>query len=56
MRINWFQKWFILNRKERYFIWFVEMLEEKYYYACLIDNKNLTFKEFLNWYKKELNK
>ncbi len=49
---EFFFKWFVLNRKERYFLWLMEMIEEKYDYACFINGNDLTFNEFLTWYKK----
>jgi hypothetical protein len=51
---NFFYKWFVLSKKERDFIWLMEMLEEKYNYACLIERCDLTFNEFLNFYKRNL--
>jgi len=43
-----------LSKKEKDFIWFIQMLKEKYDYACKITGVDLTFNEFLNWYKKNL--
>lgn len=50
-KVTWFYKWFIMNRKERYFLWLMKMMEEKYYYCCMVEGKELSFKEFLNCYK-----
>ncbi|MFA6325409.1 MAG: hypothetical protein WCX46_04255 [Candidatus Paceibacterota bacterium] len=52
MKISWFYKWFVLNNKERRFLSFMEMLEEKYSYVCMIKGKELSLKEFIEFYHK----
>ena len=53
-KITWFFKWFVMNKKERRFWWTMKTLKEKYDYACFINNRNLTFNEFLTYYNKEI--
>jgi hypothetical protein len=43
-----------LSGRERDFIWFMQMLEEKYNYACKISGYDLNFNEFVSWYIKNL--
>jgi len=54
MKNKWFFKWFVMDRRERNFVWFMEILSEKYDYCCKIKGLDLTFNEFLNVYIREL--
>jgi len=51
MKISFYTKWFVLNKKERYYLWFMKMLREKYYYISKIKGRDLTLKELLDIYK-----
>ncbi|MFA6897228.1 MAG: hypothetical protein WCQ96_03010 [Patescibacteria group bacterium] len=48
---DWFFKWFVLSSKERNFWWSMQMMLEKYDYACFIEGRDLTFNEFITFYR-----
>ena len=48
---DWYHKWFVMNKKERTFLWSMGMLSGKYDYACFIEGRDLTFNEFLDFCK-----
>lgn len=41
-----------MKKKEKDFVYFIQMLCEKYEYACSIAGYDMNFLEFMNWVRK----